>query len=120
MKFLSYIGIAMIVFILLLLCCCFCKKCNCWKRWIDDDFCGRICLRQTVINQRDVKSSNEDLRERIQIFDQQNRSPSLQSFPASTSLEMTTVDSSRQKMQKQGCIRLVGVGGKALPFSFLA
>jgi hypothetical protein len=93
LNFLSYIGIAMTLAILLLLCCCVCTKCNCWKRWMDDECCGRICIRETVTNQRDVKSSNEDLRERIQIFDQQNRSPSLQSFPASTSLEMTTVDS---------------------------
>jgi hypothetical protein len=48
-------------------------------------------------HQRDVKSSNEDLRERIQIFDQQNHSPSLQSFPASTSLELMTVGSTRQE-----------------------
>jgi hypothetical protein len=64
---------------------------------MDDDCCGRICIRQTVINQRDVKSSNEDLKEKIQIFDQHNHSPSLQSFPASTSLEMTTVGSTRQE-----------------------
>jgi hypothetical protein len=65
-----------------------------------DDCCGRICIRQTVISQRDVKLSNEDLRERIQVFDQHNRSPSLQSFPASTSFEMTTVDSTRQENAK--------------------
>jgi cell division septum initiation protein DivIVA len=64
---------------------------------MDDDCCGRICICQTVIHERDIKSSNEDLRERIQVFDQQNRSPSLQSFPASTSLAMTTVDSIQQE-----------------------
>lgn len=60
---------------------------------MDDDHCGRICIRHTVINQRDVKASNEDLRDRIQFFDQQNRSPILKSFPASTSLEMMIIDS---------------------------
>jgi hypothetical protein len=64
---------------------------------MDDDCSGRICIRQTVINQMDVKSSKEGLRERIQIFDQQNHTPSLQSFPASTSLEMMTVGSTRQE-----------------------
>jgi hypothetical protein len=52
LNFLSYIGIATIVVILLL--CCFYKKCIYWKRWMNDDCCGRICIRQTVINQRDV------------------------------------------------------------------
>jgi hypothetical protein len=55
LNFLSYIGIATTVVILLLLCCCFCKKFNCWKRRMDDDCCERICIHQTVINQRDVK-----------------------------------------------------------------
>ena len=64
---------------------------------MDDGCCGRICVRQTVINQRDVKTSNEDLRDRIQFFDQQNCSPILQSFPASTSLKMATIDSPRQE-----------------------
>jgi hypothetical protein len=65
-----------------------------------------------------MKSSNEDLRGRIQIFDQQNGSPSLQSFPASTSLAMMTVDSIQQENAGAEMPKTVSVGGKASSFSF--
>jgi len=41
---------------------------------VDDDCCGRTCIRQ-VIGQRDIKLSDEDLRDRIQLFDREHRSP---------------------------------------------
>jgi hypothetical protein len=64
LKFLSYVGMVAIVAILLLFCCCLCKKnCNTWKKCMNGDCCGKICIRQTVINHRDAKSSDEDLRE---------------------------------------------------------
>jgi hypothetical protein len=46
---------------------------------------------------RDVKFSNKDLRERVQIFYQKHRSPSLLSFPASTSLEMMAIEPIQQE-----------------------
>jgi tetrahydromethanopterin S-methyltransferase subunit F len=42
---------------------------------VDDDCCGRICIRQMVVSHRDIKLSEEDLRDRIQLFDRQRRSP---------------------------------------------
>jgi len=42
---------------------------------VDDDCCGRICIRQIVFSQRDIKLSDEDLRDRIQLFDREHRSP---------------------------------------------
>jgi hypothetical protein len=65
LKFLSYLGIATMVTMILLICCCFCKKCNLLRRLLDDDCCGRICIRQTVINQRELKSSNEIVTDRF-------------------------------------------------------
>jgi hypothetical protein len=52
---------ATMIAILLLICCCFCKKCTFLRRSLDDDCCGMICIRQTVINQRAVKSSGENV-----------------------------------------------------------
>ena len=40
-----------------------------------EDCCGRICVRQIVTSQRDIKLSDQDLRDRIQLFDRQHRSP---------------------------------------------
>jgi hypothetical protein len=48
LNFLSRVGIATVIVILMLLYFCFCKKCKCWKRWLDHNFCGRICIRQTL------------------------------------------------------------------------
>jgi hypothetical protein len=47
--------------------------------------------------QRDVKFTNKDLRERVQIFDQKHHSPSVLSFPASTSLEMMAIEPTLQE-----------------------
>ncbi|PNF43974.1 hypothetical protein B7P43_G00917 [Cryptotermes secundus] len=90
LKFLSYLGITIMVVMMLLICCCFCKRCNFLKRFLDDDCCGRICIRQTVINQRELKSSDENITDRF--LDQETRSQSLRSLPAATSLEMTELD----------------------------
>jgi hypothetical protein len=90
LRFLSYVGMATIVAILLLICCCCCRKCNLFRRFLDDDCCGRICIRQTVINQREIKSSDENVRDGF--LSHQTHSQSLQSLPAATSFEMTEMD----------------------------
>jgi hypothetical protein len=64
---------------------------------MDDDRCEKICVCQTIVNQRYIQSSDEDLRAKIKIFNQQNSSPSLQSFPASTSLEIMITDPTREE-----------------------
>jgi hypothetical protein len=61
LRFLSYVGMATMVAIVLLICCCFCKRCNFLRRSLGDDCCGRICIRQTVINQREDKASDENV-----------------------------------------------------------
>ena len=38
LNFMSYVGIITMVVVLLLL-SCFCKKCNLWKMWMNDDWC---------------------------------------------------------------------------------
>jgi hypothetical protein len=75
----SYVGMATMVAILLLICCCFCKKCNLLRRFLEDDYCGRICTRQTVINGREVKSSDENVR----FSSQQTHSQGLAKIPSS-------------------------------------
>jgi hypothetical protein len=55
-RFLSYLGMATVVDMLLLIYCCFCKKCKLFRRSLNDDCCGRICIRQTVINQGELIS----------------------------------------------------------------
>jgi hypothetical protein len=90
LRFLSYLGMATVVAMLLLICCCFCKKCNLLRRSLNDDCCGRICIRQTVINQGELKSSDENVTERF--LNQETRSHSLRSLPAATSLEMAELN----------------------------
>jgi hypothetical protein len=88
--FLSYLGMAVMVALGLLICCCFCKKCNLLRRFLNDDCCGRICIRQTVVNQRDINSSDENVTDRF--LNQETHSHSLRSLPAVASLEMTELN----------------------------
>jgi hypothetical protein len=91
LNFLSGVGITTVVVTLLLLCCCVCKKCKCWKGWMDRDCCGQICNAQAVIRHWAVNSSNENLRRTVQSFYQQHTSPSFLSFPASSVLQMLAI-----------------------------
>jgi hypothetical protein len=61
LRFLSCLGMATMVVILLLICCCLHKKFKLLRSFLDDDCCGGICICQTVISQREVKSSDENV-----------------------------------------------------------
>jgi hypothetical protein len=90
LRFLSYLGMATMAAMLLLICCCFCKNCNLLRKSLDDDFCGRTCIHQTVINERELKTSDENVTDRF--LNQETRSHSLRSLPAATSHEMTELN----------------------------
>jgi hypothetical protein len=102
--------------IFLLICCCFYKKCNFLRRSLDDNCCGRICIRKKVINQREVRSSDENVTDRF--LNQETRSHSLRSLPASTSLEMTELNPVPMGSTHR-CVRLINVDGRTMFYVFV-
>jgi hypothetical protein len=79
---------------------------------VNDDCCGRICVRQTVINQGQLKSSEENVTERF--LNQETRSHSLRSLPAATSLEVTELNPVPVGITHWGCVRLISVDGRTM------
>jgi hypothetical protein len=79
---------------------------------MDEGCCGIICISQNVGNQRDVKSSNGDVRDTVQFF---NNSITVQvcyrfqPLPVLSCPDVTAIHPARQPNSKSGvrktCIR---------------